>query len=215
MVVAEYATRVLPGLLAVGLVLSGCTTTVTGDPAPDAAAMSVTRTTNAASTTKSHAPAKPLPFTPTIKNRTNDRTDGTSFEPCTAYTDAELIAIDINPSSIRDAAQVDAANYRGCRWNANDYTDSRGGGQYSQIVGREMGLDEYKRYMNTLQWQPDRQAHGRTIAYAPEKNYCISAFASEQSIVTTIAGSTNPSPGNKAECDRAIAFASLAVSKAP
>ncbi|CAM3820820.1 DUF3558 domain-containing protein [Tsukamurella strandjordii] len=192
--------RVIPFALAAALLASGCAVSIPGEPV---------------ATGKARASTKPLPFTPTIKNRTNDRTDGTSFEPCTAYTDAELIAIDINPSSIRDAAQVDAANYRGCRWNANDYTDSRGGGQYSQIVGREMGLDEYKRYMNTLKWQPDRQAHGRTIAYAPEKNYCISAFASEQSIVTTIAGSTNPSPGNKAECDRAIAFASLAVSKAP
>ncbi|KXP12549.1 hypothetical protein AXK60_04860 [Tsukamurella pseudospumae] len=156
-----------------------------------------------------------MPFTPTINDRTNDRTDGTTFEPCNAYTDAELIALNINPETITDAAQVDSANYRGCRWRAQNYTAARGGGQYSQIVGREMTLDQYKRYLSTKVWQTDRMASGRPIAVAAENNGCSASFSSEQSIVTTIATSTNPSPGNVLECDRAVAFASLAISKAP
>ncbi|ADG77940.1 hypothetical protein TPAU25S_00044 [Tsukamurella paurometabola] len=186
--------------VACAALVSGCATAVPGEPI---------------ATGSSRASTKPLPFTPTIKNRTNDRNDGTTFEPCTAYTDADLLPLDINPGSIRDAAQVDAANYRGCRWNANDYTARSGGGQYSQIVGLTMTLEQYKRSMKTLRWQPDRQAHGRTIAYAPENNYCSASFSSERAIVVTIASSTNPSPGNQAECERAIAFASLAASKAP
>ncbi|MDP0398619.1 DUF3558 family protein [Tsukamurella strandjordii] len=197
------------------LLLSACTTTVSGEPQPDVAAATGATTTTAAPTSTSSAPAKPLPFTPTIKNRTNDRTDGTTFEPCSAYTDAELLALDINPTTITDAAKIDYPNFRGCDWLGTDYTAKRGGSQYSQIVGRELTLDEYKRTMKRLPWQADRTANGRTIALAPENNYCIAAFASEKSIVTTSVIVTNPSPGRTVECDRAFAFASLAVSKAP
>ncbi|WP_231707141.1 DUF3558 domain-containing protein [Tsukamurella sputi] len=158
---------------------------------------------------------KPLPFTPTIQGRTNDRTDGTTFEPCSAYTDAELQALGINPATRGDAAQIDYPNYRGCRWRANDYTAARGGGEYSQIVGREMTLPEYKKYMSSMPWQPDRVVHGRPLAVAIENDYCVANFASEFAIVTTIVASSKPSPGNVAECDRAIAFASLAITKAP
>ncbi|KXO93940.1 hypothetical protein AXK61_05240 [Tsukamurella pseudospumae] len=86
---------------------------------------------------------------------------------------------------------------------------------YSQIVGREMTLEEYKRYMATLRWQTDRTVRGRSLAVAAENDNCLAVFRSEESIVATIASSTNPSPGNVIECDRAVAFASLAISKAP
>ncbi|NKY19981.1 DUF3558 domain-containing protein [Tsukamurella spumae] len=182
------------------LVLVGCNATVPGEPI----------TSNKASTL-----TKPLPFTPTIKERTNDRTDGTSFEPCSAYTDGELRALDINPATVEDAAKVDSANYRGCHWRGNDYSVARGGTQYSQVVGLEMTLDEYKRYMKTLPWQADRTAHGRSLAVVAENNYCIAVFRAELSIVTTRSSSTNPSPGRTVECERAVAFASLAITKAP
>ncbi|WP_244881076.1 DUF3558 domain-containing protein [Tsukamurella pseudospumae] len=182
------------------LVLSGCAVTISGEPIAAG---------------NSRTAPRPLPFNPTIKERTNDRTDGTSFEPCAAYTESELRALDINPTSIEDAAKVDSANYRGCHWRANDYTVARGGGDYSQVVGREMTLDDYKRYMNSLPWQTDHIVHGRHLAIAIENNYCIAAFASDESIVTTTAASTNPSPGRTVECARAVAFASLAITKAP
>lgn len=158
---------------------------------------------------------RPLPFTPTIRDRTNDRTDGSSFEPCSAYSEAELLSLDINPSTIRDAAQVDSANYRGCRWRARDYSAARGGGLYSQIVGHKMSLDEYKRYMSSLRWQADRTVHGRILAVAAESDNCAAVFGSERAIVVTIASSTTPSSGLVTECERAVAFASLAISKAP
>ncbi|WP_343930365.1 DUF3558 domain-containing protein [Tsukamurella strandjordii] len=201
-------------MVAAALLVSGCTTTLSGEPVSGVPS-SVTTNGTAAPTSTSRPPAKPLPFTPTIKNRTNDRTDGTTFEPCSAYTDAELLALDINPTTITDAAKIDYPNFRGCDWLGTDYTAKRGGSQYSQIVGRELTLDEYKRTMKRLPWQADRTANGRTIALAPENNYCIAAFASEKSIVTTSVIVTNPSPGRTVECDRAFAFASLAVSKAP
>lgn len=183
------------------LLLAGCTVDVAGDPT---SALKSPRTS-----------VKPLPFTPTIQGRTNDRTDGTTFEPCSAYTDNELRSLDINPATRMDAAAVDFANYRGCHWRGNDYTASRGGGEYSQIVGLKMALPDYKKYMSPRVWQPDRMVHGRTLAVSSTLVYCSAAFASEFAIVSTIVASSNPSPGNVAECDRAIAFASLAITKAP
>ena len=158
---------------------------------------------------------KPLPFTPTIQGRTNDRTDGTTFEPCSAYTDTELRSLNINPATRMDAAAVDFANYRGCGWRGTDYTAARGGYEYSQIVGRELTLDEYKKSMSHREWQPDRMVHGRPLAVSATLDYCSAAFRSEWSIVSTIVASNTPSPGNVAVCDRAIAFATLAITKAP
>ncbi|MET9328588.1 DUF3558 domain-containing protein [Tsukamurella sp. NPDC003166] len=186
--------------VAASLVLGGCTVVVPGDPV---------------GAQQSHNSPKPLPFTPTIKDRTNDRTDGTSFEPCNAYSNAELAALEINPDSIEDAAKVDAANYRGCHWRGIDYTIRHGGTRYSQIVGREMTLEQYKRYMASLRWQTDRTVHGRTLAVAAENDNCLAVFRSAESIVATIVATTNTSPGNTVECERAVAFASLAISKAP
>ncbi|MDP0398620.1 DUF3558 domain-containing protein [Tsukamurella strandjordii] len=183
-----------------GFLSCGCAVSVTGEPF----AAETSRVSN-----------KPLPFPSTIKNRTNDRNDGTSFEPCTAYTDSELLSLDINPATVEDAATVDSANYRGCHWQSTDYSAGGSGGNYSQIVGMKMPLDEYKRYMKTLQWQPDRSVQGRTIAIAAEFNACTAVFASDKAIVVTRRSSLNPSPGRTVECDRAFAFASLAVSKAP
>ena len=193
--------RRIIGLVSILLLLTSCATEVPGE---------------ASSPLKSpRTSIKPLPFTPTIQGRTNDRTDGTTFEPCSAYTDAELRSLDINPATRMDAAAVDFANYRGCHWRGNDYTAARGGGEYSQIVGREMTLPEYKKYMSSMPWQPDRLVHGRPLAVAIENDYCVANFASEFSIVTTIVASSKPSPGNVAECDKAVAFASLAITKAP
>ncbi|MET9328684.1 DUF3558 domain-containing protein [Tsukamurella sp. NPDC003166] len=182
------------------LVVGGCSVTVPGEPA----AARSNRTS-----------ARPLPFSPTVKNRTNDRNDGTPFEPCSAYSDSELHVLDIDPTSVQDAAQVDSANYRGCRWREAGYTAARGGGDYSQIVGLKMSLKQYKHHMSTKRWQTDRMVDGRRLALYSENNYCSAVFASEQAIVVTIAGSTNPSPGRTVECARAVAFATLAITKAP
>lgn len=186
--------------LAIGVALTGCATNVAGEPT---SALKSARTS-----------PKPLPFSPTIKNRTNERTDGTTFEPCSAYTAAELRAIDIDPATMSDAPQVDSPNYRGCRWQSIGYT-ARAGFRYSQILGNELSLDEYKRKYRNLPWQADRTFEGRRLAVAPENDYCFAVFASEFAVVVTLASGMQPSPGRTVECDKAVAFASLAISKAP
>ncbi len=186
--------------LASAVTLTGCATDVAGEPT---SALKSPRTS-----------PKPLPFTPTIKNRTNERTDGTTFEPCSAYTATELRALAIDPASISDAAQIDGANYRGCHWQSIGYT-SRVGFRYSQIVGNQGTLDEYKQKYKHLPWQPDRAVQGRRLLLVAENDYCFTVFASEFALVITSTSGMQPSPARTVECDKAVAFASLAISKAP
>ncbi|ADG79521.1 hypothetical protein TPAU25S_00737 [Tsukamurella paurometabola] len=195
------ATTAATGLVILGT--AGCATAISGEPT---SALWSPRTS-----------PKPLPFTPTIKNRTNDRTNGTTFEPCSAYTDTELRTLGIDPATISDAAQVDSANYRGCHWQSIGYSTATGKGiLYSQITGDEKSLDTYKRKYRMLPWQTDRIVNRRSIAVATENDYCLAVFASEAAVVITRAGQpVNPSPGRTVECEKAIAFASLAITKAP
>ncbi|CAM4013253.1 DUF3558 domain-containing protein [Tsukamurella strandjordii] len=158
----------------------------------------------------------PLPFTPTIQGRTNERNDGSSFEPCTAYSAQELRDLNIEPASLQDAAKSNSPNFRGCHWTSikagpadRTYLD------YSQVVGKRISLDAYKREQNFRAWQPDRVVMGRRLAVAPMKYDCTAAFISESAVVTTGAIALSPSPGLTRECDAAVAFATLAISKAP
>lgn len=180
------------------LVVGGCSISVSGTAVPGQTSTS----------------AAPLPFTPTIGERTNDRTDGTSFEPCTAYTDEELERVGISPRTVRDAGFSDSPNFRGCRWDTPD-----GSGWFGQTVANQAPLNAYKARQSQRPWQPDNQVGGRTLAVAAEQpDGCIAVFVSEAAVVisgfNTISPRT-PSPGLVAECDTAIAWATLAIAKAP
>lgn len=159
--------------------------------------------------------AKPLPFTPSIAERTNDRNDGTTFEPCVAYSAGEIEQLGSVYRSVSDAGFSDSPNFRGCNWDTPGNS-----GQLGQIVGNESSLANYKAKQSNRPWQPDRQIGGRTVIATaePHINGCYASFMSQKAIVhssyrTTSAGV--PSPGLVEECDKAIAFATLAISKAP
>ncbi|WP_081586017.1 DUF3558 domain-containing protein [Tsukamurella sp. 1534] len=183
--------------------LTGCATSVTGEAEP------------------SHGPAAAavattLPFIPTISGRTNERNDGTSFEPCTAYTSEELSLIGVVPNTASDAAYSDSPNYRGCHW-------SSGSGRYamfSQTVGNTESLVRYKQKYADRPWQTDRTVNGRTVAMSidPPSNGCFTAFSSQRGIVITTVlspGKPNPEPDYQTECEMALTFTELATRKAP
>ncbi len=172
---------------------------------------------NESSTSQSPAAStSSLPFVPRIKERTNERNNQTSFEPCTAYKNDELQAINIDPSTVRDAAQADSPNYRGCRWTSVKSSPSeRDYLIYSQIVGKRETLDQYKREQSFRQFREDRVVHGRRMAVATTENECSAIFEVEATTAVTIVLAAHPSPNLTRECDAAVALASLGVSKAP
>lgn len=187
---------------------------VTAALASAACTVSIDGEAGSTSSSPSWSSAVPLPFTPTITERANDRNDGTPFEPCTAYSDSEVRTLGASPSSISDAAFSDSPNYRGCHWNSTNKA-----GQFSQTVGNERSLADYKTKQSFRPWRADMQISGRTVIWTTEDDDgCFASFMSQKAIVhssyrTTSAG--KPSPGLVEECRIAIAFATLAISKAP
>ncbi|WP_231706752.1 MULTISPECIES: DUF3558 domain-containing protein [Tsukamurella] len=160
------------------------------------------------------APAQPLPFTPQHAGRTNERNDGTSFEPCTAYTDEEMRNLGAEPRTLKDAAISVSPNYRGCHWQSGD-----GIASFSQTLGNEKSLDAYKAKQSYRPWQPDRVINGRRVIVTTEdRDGCFASFMSEKAIVHSaysVAVFGTPSPGLVSECNKAIEWATLAISKAP
>lgn len=162
------------------------------------------------------ASSKPLPFVPKFKERTNERNNQTTFEPCTAYSADEIRAIGIDPASIKDAAFSDSPNFRGCDWRSltasprdRDYLE------YSQIVGKRQTLEEYRRDQSYRNFREDRIVLGRRIVVSAMKYDCSATFEVEATTAVTIVQALYPSPNLTRECDAAVALASLGVSKAP
>ncbi len=183
------------------VVLTGCAVSIDGEAIPE----SRTETTS----------TRPLPFTPKYEGRTNGRNNGTSFEPCTAYSDDEMRALGADPRTLEDVMISVSPNYRGCQWESTDRT-----AYFSQEVGNEVSLTRYKAKQSHRPWQRDRVISGRTVIVTTEReNGCFASFMSESAIVHSAysvdGAGAKPSPGLKVECEKAIAWATLAISKAP
>lgn len=93
------------------VVLAGCTTTITPGDA-----------TRASSTTASTAQTSPT-VTSTLPGphpSANENNDGTSFDPCVAYTSDELKAWGVAPGSVEDKGVKDTVQ-RGCQWKGDGW----------------------------------------------------------------------------------------------
>ncbi|GAA4383435.1 hypothetical protein GCM10023147_02660 [Tsukamurella soli] len=167
--------------------------------------------------------APPLPFAPTIAERWNRRNDGTSFEPCIAYSANEALALGMDPRTLEDAAISDSPNYRGCHWELTRRDgDSRGRwwNWVSQIVGNQPPLTSYKASHHEYAWVSDRFVDGRTFALGNRRTTqsveCYVVFTSGTALVGTAVNFETASRRTQAEeCDRAFRIAALAASKAP
>lgn len=190
--------------LAAALLLPGCAVSVVGEAVP--AEQSVPKV--------SSTPVRSLPFVPKFEGRTNERNDGTSFEPCVSYSDEELRVLGADPSTIVDAATSIAPNYRGCYWQSPDHVAF-----FSQIVGNEKSLERYKAKQSWRPWQPDRMINGREVILTTERDSgCFASFMSQGAMVHSsyrIGSAGKPSADLVAECNKAIEWATLAISKAP
>ena len=189
------------GLVGTSVLLSACTVSVEGEGVP----------ANSTATTLSMLP---LPFVPKYSGRTNERNNGTRFEPCTAYTDEEMRALGADPGSIEDVMISESPNYRGCQWRSPDRV-----AYFGQTLGNEKSLDVYKAKQSYRPWQPDRVINGRRVILTTEdRDGCFASFMSEGAMVHSaysIGTRGKPSSDLVAECNKAIEWATLAISKAP
>lgn len=187
-------------VVAVAMLVSACAVSVDGEAVPE----------RGPATTS----ARPLPFVPKYEGRTNERNDGTSFEPCTAYSDDELRALGADPRTLEDVMISTAPNYRGCQWQSPDGTAF-----FSQELGNETSLAAYKAKQSRRPWQPDRVVNGKTVILTTERDAgCFASFMSQNAIIHsayTVGSMRSPSRGLVDECNKAIEWATLAISKAP
>lgn len=191
-------------VLACAVLVVSCAVSVPGEGVSDERAVK-----------RASASARPLPFVPQYEGRTNERNDGTTFEPCTAYSDNEMRALGADPRTLKDVMISVSPNYRGCRWQSPD-----GSAYFSQTLGNEVSLEVYKAKQSRRPWRSDRLIDGRTVILTTEgDDGCFASFMSENAIIhsayTVDGWGAKPSTGLVAECNKAIEWATLAISKAP
>ncbi len=123
-------------------------------------------------------------------------------------------ALGADPGTLKDAAISVSPNFRGCWWQSPDRVAF-----FSQTLGNEKSLDIYKVKQSYRPWQPDRIINGRRVIVTTERDTgCFASFMSEDAIVHSsyrIGSAGKPSAGLVAECNKAIEWATLAISKAP
>lgn len=202
----SYKFAALLGLGAVAL--AGCLTTTSGSFAPAA--------TTSAPTSGSAAPSTPsvsIPYTLTAPHPPpNKDNNGTSFDPCVAYTADEIRSWGVDPEKVDDTG-TQGLEIRGCGWSAD-------GWEIAQTVINNPLSD----YLNNPQYP---NAHRQTIGGLDAVVYhdrvtgdsgCYVALPSQQATVHVLADIYNEKTGRKGlpdPCAKAIEVAAFVATKLP
>lgn len=135
-------------------------------------------------------PAVDLPFENPFPDRWNQFNDGTTYEPCVAFSDQELIQFDIDPALIEDAALVNGQGSRGCNWLMRDTFG------FGQVVTNSPSLVAYRRDTPEVKWMPDFSIEGRVVGLFglnDDPSTCSSYVQSKSAgVVTNVSISSAP-----------------------
>ncbi|WP_414975314.1 DUF3558 family protein [Gordonia sp. (in: high G+C Gram-positive bacteria)] len=155
-----------------------------------------------------------LPFS-APSNRVNDRSDGTTYEPCVALSSRELLQLGIAPASVKDAAGTPGQSMRGCEWLSANPQDSWA---VSQIVINSSGLADYKRKYRGDRWSSDEELDGRPVGLTSnaEMEECTTYVQSSNAGVVTVSSAQGRShPPVDEICQRAIEFTRATIGRMP
>ncbi len=201
-------TRILASVLVAAVALSACSTTTAGSPASQA-----TTSASASGAASSPTSSASIPYTLTAPHPpANEGNNGTSFDPCIAYTAAEIRSWGVDPEKVEDTGRQ-GLEIRGCSWSAD-------GWQLAQTVINNPISD----YLNNPQYPI---AHGQTIGGLDAVVYqdrvtgdsgCYVALPSQQATVHILAGIYNEKTGRKGlpdPCAKAIEVATFVATKLP
>ncbi|TDZ78782.1 hypothetical protein DE4585_04619 [Mycobacteroides salmoniphilum] len=189
-------------LTAAALALAGCGDTISGD-AKTATAHSSSWTSGATSASPPTGNAVPAPHqTP------NANTDGTTFDPCLAYSVAELNKWGLDPATVKG---VDDGLQRGCIWD--------GKGWYVQQLVINRSISEYLDTDNYPDAQPltiaGLQGSQHRLSQ-PGTGFCSVQIPSQRAVVATLvnvdAGAATRIPD---ACTKAIEIATDTAAKLP
>lgn len=159
-----------------------------------------------------------LPFDTTHSRRWNSSNDGSSYEPCTALSDAELQRLGIDPDSVRDAAGTNGQTLRGCNWRSAG-PDGRKW-SVAQIVGdsADLASDKARNSSSADIWMSDVVIAGRTIGVhrMSGDRDCDTYVQSGGAAVNTIVMAHGlPRPPVEEICAKALEFTRATIGKMP
>lgn len=200
-------------VLAGVLLLSGCVTEGTAQPAPTGDVIRSMPSTPPGIRQTDDNGVK-LPFTTTFPRRWNSGNDGTAYEPCNGASPEALKDSGLDVSSAEDAAAADFQTARGCVWKYKEHEYAT----LSQTVGNADGLNAYKeQYSVSVRWQGETSLGGRRVAIggAPGGKTCETFVASGSAIVITSAYFPASAPPIDEICDKAIAFTRATIDQMP
>ncbi|MEU9806014.1 DUF3558 family protein [Mycobacterium sp. NPDC050853] len=196
-----YPVRLTTVAAIVTVVVSACGTTTGGiaTTAPSIAGSSLTSTTVSNSLTVPHPPP-------------NQYNDGTTFDPCLAFTAEELRSWGVKPESVEERGAPDRI-LRGCRWNGDGWF------VYMGVMNRP--VSDYLNHDNFPGSQPiqvgglDGVMYQKTGTALPD---CWVELPSQRASVGTLVSILDPKLGPQAvpdTCAKAVAVATVVAGKLP
>ncbi|ORB52132.1 hypothetical protein BST43_19450 [Mycobacteroides saopaulense] len=190
-------------LTAVALTIAGCGGPVAGDAV------------TAASSTSSRGAT---PTSPTVTNTLpgphpppNQNNDGTTFDPCLAYTASELSGWGIDPATVNDVA-IDDTLQRGCTW--------KGDGWVLQQLITNRSISEYLDPANYPDAKPltiaGLQASQHRLGQAGT-TFCSVQIPSQKAVIATLVSVRDSKAENQIPdaCTKAIQIATDTAGKLP
>ncbi len=199
--------RILAPLVAAIAVIASCSTTTSGSPAP--AGTPSTSVPGSSSPTSSVS----IPYTLTAPHPPpGKKNDGTSFDPCVAYTAEEIRSWGVDPSKVEDIA-TRGLEYRGCNWSADGWSIEQG------VINNPISD-----YLNTPVYPGSRAQNigglDGVVYQSPATgdSMCTAALPSQQATVHVIVGIYNEKRGRKAVpdlCAKAVEVAAFVATKLP
>jgi hypothetical protein len=156
----------------------------------------------------------PLPFENEFPDRWNPSNNGSPYEPCVAFSDAELIRFQIDPALIEDAAIVDGQGIRGCRWFMRDKFS------ISQLVTNSESLRQYREGTPDYEWKDSLRINDHEVGLFDlkfEDSSCSTYVQSySAAVVTTFAVSMAPEArADFSPCGLVIDFTTAYIDKIP
>ena len=200
MILGKRSGEILATLFA-ATVVAGCS--MSGQPLPVTSAPATPQQTDSM--------GRSLPFKNSVRDRWNPSNNGTDYEPCTAFTTAELDELGVASSSIRDAATVDGQSLRGCRWY---YRESRDW-VADQLVINYRSRAEYLASNPDFAVNYEVNIDGITVGVIEDStDACFTYIQSGRAaILTSAASHVKPAPPRGQICQRAIALTQLTLKK--
>jgi hypothetical protein len=197
---SSHRLGLLPALV---IAAAGCSISTPGTPAP-------------ASTTPGAAPSNvssSVPYTLTAPHPSPGKgNDGTTFDPCIAYTAEEIRSWGVDPGTVEDTG-TQGLRTRGCRWSGDGWSISQ------SIINNPV-----EKYLDTPVYPGSRRETigglDGVVYQAPEVGdlMCTAALPSQQGTVHIVVGIYNEKAGRQAVpdlCVKAVEVATFVVTKLP